>query len=166
MFLHINTFAVNSNLKLHGEKRALLPISNAKAAFLLPHTHKGSLVLCSASLGTAGVRGGEGGSLHLPKTKPKCHRMTAGKCLRYLAKVPDIKKVKGVEQFALLHSEWVAARQQERPDILQAQELHLEDKITEEKTVNRCVAPNQQRSCVALINDLAHYYSIISHFLL
>lgn len=62
--------------------------------------------------------------------------MTAGKCLPYLAKVPDIKKVKGVEQFALLHSEWVAARQQERPDILQAQELHLEDDEKKKETKN------------------------------
>lgn len=54
--------------------------------------------------------------------------MTTGECSPYLAKVPDIKKVKSVEQFALLHSEWVAARHQEGPNILQAQELHFEDK--------------------------------------
>ena len=51
-----------------------------------------------------------------------CQRVCA-----YLAKVSHVKKVKGVEQVAFLHPEFVAARRQESPDVLQAQELCGED---------------------------------------
>lgn len=44
----------------------------------------------------------------------------------YLPEVPDVKKVEGVEQVALLHPERVAARRQEGPDVLQTQELWRE----------------------------------------
>ena len=53
-----------------------------------------------------------------------CHRAT----LSYLSKVPDVKKVKGLEQLAFLHPEYVTARCQESPDVLQAQELYWEDR--------------------------------------
>lgn len=46
----------------------------------------------------------------------------------YLSKVPDVKKVKGLEQLAFLHAECVAARCQESPDVLQAQELRREER--------------------------------------
>lgn len=48
--------------------------------------------------------------------------------LPYLSKVPDVKKVKGLEQLAFLHAENLAARRQESPDVLQAQELCWEDR--------------------------------------
>lgn len=43
--------------------------------------------------------------------------------LPYLSKVPDVKKVKGLEQLASPHAKYLAARRQEGPDVLQAQEL-------------------------------------------
>lgn len=46
----------------------------------------------------------------------------------YLSKVPDIKKVEGLKQLAFPHAKHVAARQQERPDVLQAQKLCWEDR--------------------------------------
>ncbi len=48
--------------------------------------------------------------------------------LSYLSKVPDVEKVKGLKQLAFLHAEHIAARYQESPDILQAQELCWEDR--------------------------------------
>lgn len=50
------------------------------------------------------------------------------KTAAYLSKVPDVKKVEGLKQLALPHAKDVAARQQERPDVLQAQELRWEDR--------------------------------------
>lgn len=41
----------------------------------------------------------------------------------YLSKVPDVKEVKGLKELAFLHAKDVAARCQESPDVLQAQEL-------------------------------------------
>lgn len=52
------------------------------------------------------------------------HRAT----LPYLSKVPDVKKVKRLEQLALLDAERLAARCQESPDVLQAQELGWGDR--------------------------------------
>lgn len=46
----------------------------------------------------------------------------------YLSKVSDVKKVKGLEQLTFLHAEYLAARRQEGPDVLQAQELCREDR--------------------------------------
>lgn len=46
----------------------------------------------------------------------------------YLSKVPDVKKVEGLKQLAFPHAKHVAARQQERPDVLQAQKLCWEDR--------------------------------------
>lgn len=48
--------------------------------------------------------------------------------LPYLSKVSDVEKVKGLEQLTFLHAEHLAARRQEGPDILQAQELCWEDR--------------------------------------
>lgn len=50
--------------------------------------------------------------------------------LPYLSKVPDVKKVKGLEQLAFLHAKYLAARCQESPDILQAQELWKDRKCS------------------------------------
>lgn len=43
--------------------------------------------------------------------------------LAYLPKVPQVKEVKGLEQLALLHAKDLRAGAEERPDVLQAQEL-------------------------------------------
>lgn len=48
--------------------------------------------------------------------------------LSYLSKIPDVEEVEGLEQLTLLHAEDLAARCQESPDILQAQELCGEDR--------------------------------------
>lgn len=49
-------------------------------------------------------------------------------CFSYLPKVPDVKKVKSIEKIAFLHSKYLVARCQESPDVLQAQELHWDDR--------------------------------------
>lgn len=41
----------------------------------------------------------------------------------HLSKVPDVKQVKGLKQLAFLHAQYLTARCQEGPDVLQAQEL-------------------------------------------
>lgn len=46
----------------------------------------------------------------------------------YLSKVSDIKEVEGLKQLTLPHTEGVAARCQECPDVLQAQKLCWEDR--------------------------------------
>lgn len=65
--------------------------------------------------------------LSVPQKKSQCYCVSVSGRLPYLAKVPHIKQVKGVEQVAFLHSKFLAARHQESPDILQAQELCWED---------------------------------------
>lgn len=47
----------------------------------------------------------------------------------HLSKVPDVKQVKSLEQLTLLHAEHIAARRQEGPDVLQAQELWEEQRL-------------------------------------
>lgn len=46
----------------------------------------------------------------------------------YLSEVPDVEKVEGLKEFTFPHAKDVAARQQERPDVLQAQKLGWEDR--------------------------------------
>lgn len=46
----------------------------------------------------------------------------------HLSEVPDVKQVESLEQLALLHAEHLAARRQEGPDVLQAQELREESR--------------------------------------
>lgn len=41
----------------------------------------------------------------------------------HLPEVPDVEQVESLEQLAPLHAEGLAARRQEGPDVLQAQEL-------------------------------------------
>lgn len=48
--------------------------------------------------------------------------------LPYLSEVSYIKKVEGLEKVAFLHAKYLAACRQERPDVLQAQELLVRQK--------------------------------------
>jgi len=50
-------------------------------------------------------------------------RAPASLWFSYLAKVPDVEKVKRLEEIAFLHGKDVAACRQESSDVLQAQEL-------------------------------------------
>lgn len=57
-------------------------------------------------------------SVPIPRTERKAARPGP-----YLAKVSEVKEVKGVEKVALLHGKLRVAGREERADVLQTQEL-------------------------------------------
>ena len=48
----------------------------------------------------------------------------------HLAKIAHVEQVKGLEQLALLHAEDLGACAEERPDVLQAEELERRTKYS------------------------------------
>lgn len=54
--------------------------------------------------------------------------------MTHLAEVPDVKEVKGIEQFTVAQAELVVAHLEKRPDVLQTQEL--QDKGERQNNVN------------------------------
>lgn len=80
--------------------------------------------------------------------------------LPYLSKVPDIKKVEGLEQLAFLHAEYVTACCQESPYILQTQELGWGDRkgFICERVILKCT------TCMTATNYMMCYYLSFSFF--
>lgn len=69
----------------------------------------------------------------------------------HLSKVPDVKQVESLEQLTLLHAEHLAARRQEGPDVLQAQELWEEHRF--DWRVSPEIAQSDTRKREQLISD-------------
>lgn len=86
--------------------------------------------------------------------------------LSYLSKIPDVEEVEGLEQLALLHAEDLAARCQESPDILQAQELCGEDRkgSTVSEAPRNVQAPRHAQTSPCVIISHFHFQRAVCSF--